>query len=127
MVFFKFIFVFLAFNPEKSEAEEHSQDEAADHQLTIGNLRSPDREDDGQAAADQDSGIGGAESGVDGLAGSAEISEIPETIDQVRAEQPPEKHNFGGEEDPHAKIGGVTLLLFGGEVMQQSRAVDVVV
>ena len=48
-------------------------------------------------------------------------------VDQVGAEQTAEEHDFGGEEDPHAETGGVALLLFGREVMQQCGVVQVLV
>jgi hypothetical protein len=75
-------------------------------------LRGPDGENHGQAAADEDGGVGGAESALM-EAGGGEISEVPAAVDQVGAEQAAEEHDFGGEEDPHAEAGGIALLLFG--------------
>ena len=39
-------------------------------------LRGPDGQHDGQAAADQDGGIGGAQSDVESFAGGGEVAEI---------------------------------------------------
>ena len=59
------------------------QDEHDDQQAAASGLRGPNGQHYRQAAADQDGGVGGAESGVDGFAGGAEISEIPKAVDQV--------------------------------------------
>ena len=74
---FEFIFVLDPFDTEKDETEQHRDYEPANQQSAAGRLRSPDGENHGQTAADEDSGIGGAESGVNGLAGGAEIPEVP--------------------------------------------------
>ena len=50
---------------------------------------------------------------------AAAKSEVPSAVDQVGAEQAAEEHDFGGEEDPHAQVGGIALLLLGGEVVQE--------
>src|SRR5689334_25064566 len=113
------VFVLDALNAKECKAEEHRQDQHYDQQAATGGLRGPDREDDGQAAADQNGGVGRAERGVDRLAGGSEVAEVHAAVDQVRTKQSAEEHDFGGKEDPHAEVRGVALLLLGGEVMQQ--------
>src|ERR1019366_7170515 len=115
------VFIFDSFDTEEDASEKHGEREHGEEKPATRRLRGPDGEHDGHAAADEDGGVGAAESSVDGRAGGGEISEVPTAINQVGAEQAAEEHNFGGEEDPHAEAGGVALLLFGGEVVQQGR------
>ena len=119
VVLFEFVFIFFALNAQEHHAEEHGDDEAANQKRAARDLRGPYGEDYGQAAADQHSGVGGAERGVDGFAGGAEVAEIPATINQIGAEQSAEEHNFGAQKYPHPETGGVALLLRFGEVVQQ--------
>src|SRR5436853_5934001 len=69
VVFVKLIFVFLTLNAEESEAKQHGENEAADHEPATSGLRAPDGEDDRQAAADQNSGVDAAQKRIDALAG----------------------------------------------------------
>ena len=55
------------------------------------------------------------------LAGGAEVAEILVAVNEVGAEHAAEEHDFLGKEQPHAKAGGILLLLLGREVMQQGR------
>ena len=119
----KFFPVLDAFDAEEGETEDHREDEARDQQCAAGGLCGPDREDYGQTAADEYGGVGGAVAHVDGFAGGGEIREIPAAVNQVGAEQAAEKHDFGGEEDPHSQAGGIALLLGLGEVVQERRVV----
>src|ERR1700679_456861 len=64
VVLHKLIVVFDALNAEESAAENQREDEAGDQKRATGGLGSPDGEYDGQAAADENRGVGGAERGV---------------------------------------------------------------
>ena len=113
-----------ALDAEKGEAEKHGHHQHGDQQRAPGSLGGPDGEHDGQTTADQDRGVGGAECGIDRFAGRTEISEVLKAVDQIGAKQSAEEHDFGAEEDPHAEVGGVALLLLGGEVVEQRRIVS---
>ena len=119
----EFVLVFFAFDAEEDAAEEHGDDEAANQQRPAGGLRGPNGKYDGQAAANEHGGVGGAKGCVDGFAGGAEVAEVPETIDQISAEHAAEEHDFGREENPHAQAGGIALLTLGGKVMPQREAI----
>src|ERR1700676_1842983 len=80
MMFDKLFAVFDALDAEKTDAEKHRDDKAADQQCAARSLRGPDCENHGEAAADQHSSIGGSVGHVDGLAGSGEVAEIPAAI-----------------------------------------------
>src|SRR5579863_4976727 len=95
----KLVAIFLAFDAEKGKAEEHGQDEHGDHEHAPCGLGSPNGKDDGQAAADEDSGVGSAQRGINRFAGGCEISEVPAAINQIGAKQAAEKHDFSAEED----------------------------
>ena len=125
-MFFELLCVFDAFDAEEGDAEEHRQDQHRNQERSTRGLGCPDGEHHGQAAADQNGGVSAAEPGIDRLAGGCEITEVPTAIDQVGAEQAPEEHDFGGEEDPHAEAGGIALLPLGGEVVQERRVVSAV-
>src|SRR5271165_6294786 len=118
------VFVFDPFDAEEGASEDHGEREHGEQKAAARSLCGPDGEHDGQAAADEDGGVGAAESSVNGRAGGGEVSEVPSAVDQVGAEQAAEKHDLGREEDPHAEVGGVALLLFGGEVVQESGIVS---
>src|SRR5580700_3178202 len=113
----KFFYVFNAFDAKEHDAEQHGDDETNNQQRAARSLRGPDGKDYRQTAADQYRGIGRAQAHVDRLAGRGEVSKIQAAVDQVRAEQAAEKHDFRGEEDPHAQAGGIPLLLRLGEVV----------
>src|SRR5579872_1215776 len=115
----EFVAVLDAFDAEENETEQHGGDEAEDEQRTAGGLCGPDRENDRETAADEDSGVGGTESHIDSFAGGGEVRKIPVAIDQVSAKESAEEHDFGGEEDPHAEAGGIALLLGIGEMMEE--------
>src|ERR1700677_2832365 len=114
-------------NAEEGETEEHGDGEADEQEGAASGLRGPDGEDYGQAAADEHGSVGGAETHIDAFAGGSEVSEVPAAVNQVSAEQTAEKHDFGGEENPHAQAGGVALLLRLGEVVQESGVVRLAV
>src|SRR5271163_4284784 len=97
MVLFELVFVLDAFDAEERQTEQHGYGEAHEQQRSAGSLRGPDREDDGQTAADEHGGVGGAEAHVDSFAGGGEVSEIPAAVDQVSAEQAAEEHDFSGQ------------------------------
>src|ERR1039457_7344801 len=103
MMFVELGLVFDALDAEESDSEEHCEDEHRDQERSTGGLGSPDGEHHGQAAADQNGGVGATEPGIDGLAGGSKISEIPAAVNQIRAEQAAEEHDFGGEADQHAE------------------------
>src|ERR1700728_450189 len=121
VVFFEFFFILDALDAQECEPEEHRDHEAADQQPATSRLRSPNRKNNRQTTADEDSGVCGAKRSIDRLAGGAEISEIPPAINQIGAEQTAEEHDFSAQENPHSETGGIALLLRIGEVMQQLR------
>src|SRR5271155_1099155 len=123
VMLFELVFVFDRLDTEEGKTEKHGDPEHGDQQGSAGGLSGPDGEDHGQTTADEYGGIGGAERSVDGFAGGGEVSEVPPAVNQVGAEQAAKKHDFGGEEDPHAQAGGVALLLRLGEVVQQARVI----
>src|SRR5581483_3880837 len=124
MVLDKLIVIFDALDSKEAEAEDHGESEHHEGEATATGLDRKDGEDDGQTAADQDSGIGGAQGGIDRFAGRREIREIPAAINQIGAEQAAEEHHFGAKEDPHAEACGIFLLLLCGEMMEQRRVVE---
>src|SRR5580658_7918829 len=65
VVLHKLIAVFDSLDAKEGEAEKQREDKAGDQKSAAGSLRSPDCEHHGQAAADEDAGIGGAEPGVE--------------------------------------------------------------
>src|ERR1700733_8983013 len=93
----EFVLILFAFDAEKNAAEEHGEDEADDQERTAGGLRRPNGEYDGQAAANEHGGVGGAERGVYGFAGSAEVAEVPAAINQIGTEHSADENDFGGE------------------------------
>src|SRR5580704_18913142 len=85
------VFVLDTFDAEEGEAQDHSEDEAHDQQHAAGGLCSPDREDHGQTATDEDGCVGGAHSDVQRFTGSAEVAEVFQAVNQVRTEQAAEE------------------------------------
>src|ERR1700733_6435790 len=120
VMLFELFSVFNPFNAQKDEAEKHGNHEHADQERAAGGLRRPDGKDNGQTAADEYAGVGGAEVHIDCLPARREVAEIPPAVNQVAAEQAPEKHDFRRQEHPHAETGCIALLLRCGEVVQQS-------
>jgi hypothetical protein len=127
VVLVELLLILNALDSKEYQSEKHREHEHEKHDGALRSLGSPDCEHDGQTAADQDGGVNSAEPDGDRCTGSGKVSEVLAPINQVRAEQSTEEHDFGSQEDPHAKIGSVLLLLFSGEVMEQRRAMDVVV
>src|SRR5258708_3844621 len=113
----KLVFIFDPFDAEKGETEKHGGGKAGDQEDSASSLRRPHGEHNGQTAANEDRGVGCAEGHVDGFAGGSEVCEVPVAVNQIRAKQSPEEHDFGREENPHAQAGGITLLLLIGGVV----------
>src|SRR5580700_11775573 len=119
MVLLEFLFVLEALDYEKGHAEQHGNNEVANQQFAFAGLRCFLRQNNRHRADDKDSGIRGSEPDVELLTSRGEGVEIGEPVDQVGAEHATEEHDFGDQEQPHAKRGGVLLLLLIRELMNQ--------
>src|SRR5262249_1023222 len=124
VVFLEFCRPFDALDTQKSQAKDQRQNEQHDQQCAFAHLRGAHPKSNGQAAADENDCIYGSQPDIQGLARSCEFGEVPASVNQIRAEHAPEKHNFGIQEEPHAERCGVTLLLRIGEMVPQFRAVS---
>src|ERR1035441_2864005 len=101
----KLVVVFDSFDAEECEAQGQGEHKARDQERAAGSLRSPDGQDYGQAAADQDGGVCSTEAGIEGFAGSGKVAEIPQPVNEVGAEQAAEEHDLGAQKYPHVEAG----------------------
>src|ERR1019366_3272008 len=95
------VFIFDSFDTEEDASEKHGEREHGEEKPATRRLRGPDGEHDGQAAADEDGGVGAAESSVDGRAGGVALLLL------------------GGEVVQQGRIGAVSLAVNGRRAIVQ--------
>ncbi len=108
---------------QEDEAKQHRQNQPDDGRALSSGLRRAHRQRHGQAAADQDDSIDGAERQIQLIAALGPRLWIPDAIEHVGEEQPAEEQHLGDEEDPHPERGRLMLLLQRVEVMLEIRMV----
>ncbi|MGB8912387.1 MAG: hypothetical protein WCC85_08945, partial [Candidatus Sulfotelmatobacter sp.] len=123
VMLFEFVRVFFAFDTKESEAEKHGDRQHADQQGSTRGLRGPNRENDGQTAANKYGRVGCTKRRINRFAGRSEVSEVPLPVYQVSTEQPAKEHDFSSKKDPHSQTGSIALLLLLSKVMQESGIV----
>src|ERR1700751_617007 len=119
VVLVKLLLVLDSFDSQECQAKNDRQNEIDDNRLLLSHLRAANGHRNGQAGTDQNRRVDGSEPEIDAGAGSREISEVPVAIHEIGAEHAAEEHDFGDQDQPHAKARGVFLLLSSGEVMQE--------
>src|SRR5271157_3198704 len=100
MVLLELFVVLDSLDAKEDESKNDGKNQVAQQHGTLGVLGRVDRQNHGQAAADQDSRVGSTQAESQGLAGGAKFGEVLEAVDQIGAEQSTEEHDFGGEENP---------------------------
>src|SRR6266852_4047449 len=117
----EFFGVFVGLDAQKDETQKDGSDEPEDEGHALANLGGTNRQNHGQAGADEYHRVYRAEFNVQLLTGGTEVHKILVAVNQVSAEHAAEEHDFLGEEYPHAQAGGIFLLLLGREVVQERR------
>src|SRR6185503_19727287 len=103
VVLFIFVSPLLALDTEEGEAKHKGQQQHSDLHLAISQLGEAYRHGDGQAAAQQNDGIKGADWQVQRSAGGRKFGEVHAAINKISAEHAAEEHYFCPEEPPHAE------------------------
>jgi len=112
---------------DEREAEEHREDEPGDDGgFAFARLGGMDGHDHGQAAANENGGVGGAKFHFEQMAADFKGLRMKRAVDDVGAEKSAKKHDFGDEESPHAEGVGVALLFDSLELMRDRRRAWVV-
>src|SRR5260370_1343287 len=107
----EFLLVFDRLDAEKDSAEAKGGDQENTDKLLLANLRGPHRHCHRQAAHDEHDRVEAAKLDIERVAADAEGGAERTAIDGVREEQAAEEQDFGDQENPHAKRGGILLLL----------------
>ena len=97
--------------------EEHHQ------RLALSGLRAANRHGHGEAAGQQDHGVGGAQANVERAAARLKRGRIERAINRIGREQPAEEHDFGDQEHPDSERVGLVLLLEVLELMGHGWAI----
>src|ERR1041385_3839461 len=125
VVFLIFFAPLLRLNSQEGQSEDQREQQHFDLELAIAELGGTNRHGHGQATADQDRGVKGANPEVQAAAGGGKFRKEPTPVNQISTKHAAEEHDFCAQEPPHAKRGRVALLLFVGKVVSQLRAVFV--
>ena len=98
---FKFAGPFDSLDPKESQTQHECQRQVNHLRLPLSNLGRADCQHDGQAAADEDSGVNRTQCDVERVTGGGELREIPEAVDEIGAKHAAEEHDLGCEKQPH--------------------------
>ena len=112
--------------PRKAQPKSIVRMSMMSRRAAAGSLRGPDGEHDGQAAADQDGGIGSAECRRRWICWLRRSHRSTSGGRSGRRRNSPPKNMTSVARKIHMpRFGGVALLLLGGEVVEQRRVVAV--
>src|ERR1700730_340408 len=106
-----FVFVLDCLDSQERQAEQYSENQEKNLQLSLADLRAINRHGHCQAAANQDDCVHRAKGKVKVIAGGGKGFPVLPTIERVSKKHPAEEHDLGNQEHPHAKRAGVALLL----------------
>ena len=106
-----FIVIFVSLHTEEHATQNQGQNQENNQKLTLSDGGKMHRESHGQAAADQNGGIGRANPETGLQARRRERSRVCLPVNEIGQKQSTEKHNFGEQEAPHPDGRSIALLL----------------
>ena len=109
--------IFEALDHQEGRTENHGENQHQLQDLLLAQMSRAHRQRHGQAADDQNRGVGRAERRVHEIAGGGERLRVHAAVHRIGAEHPAEEHDFRQQEHPHSKGGRVELLVHVIEVM----------
>src|ERR1700694_3939142 len=116
MVLLEFFAILEALDHQEGQAEQYGNNEVPDKHFTAGPLPRFHPQHYCQRADDKYCSIEPPHRDAELLASGSEGVEVGEPVNKVGAEHAAEEHDFSHQEQPHAKRGGVLLLLSVGEM-----------
>ena len=119
MVLLEFLFVLETLDDEEGHPQQYRNNEIADQHFALARFRRFHRQYNRNRADDKDGCINCSEPNVELLASGREGVEVGDAVDEIAAEHAAEEHDLGHQEQPHAKRGGVLLLLSVRELVNQ--------
>src|SRR5580704_5953666 len=105
------LFVILdSLKTQEYASQYQGQDQKRDNRLLLSKLRGAHCQDHGEAAANQDARVDGADGYVHEMAGGGERLRVHVAIHGIAAKHSAEEHDFGEQKYPHPQRGGFHLL-----------------